>query len=332
MTSPGWWCLGGVVSAELDAHLRLHGAVVFPSVGPEVPVRPYRGTLYTPGELYEGLAAGYDATPDARAYAWFIDATLRHDVLVTLLRAVHDDAMVDATTSLFGARSVVGVMGGHAVARDDPAYLDAALLGLALAERGQLVLTGGGPGAMEAANLGAVCAAPDQVHRAVARLSAVPSFAPSVGGWAALAWEVKAELGVSDLPVGTGPQEAGVGLRSCGIPTWFYGHEPPNVFAQQIAKLFSNAIREDLLLASSTGGLVVLPGVAGTVQEIFQMSTRLFYEVDDRVPPLVLVGREHWTSRLPVWPLLQTLGRGREMGAAIHLVDSLDEALDLLPH
>ena len=33
--------------------------------------------------------------------------------------------------------------------------------------------------------------------------------------------------------------------RSLGIPTWFYGHEPPNVFCDGIGKYFSNAIRED---------------------------------------------------------------------------------------
>ena len=48
--------------------------------------------------------------------------------------------------------------------------------------------------------------------------------------------------------------------RSLGIPTWFYGHEPPNVFCDVIAKYFSNAIREEGLLARSTAGIVVLDG------------------------------------------------------------------------
>ena len=117
--------------------------------------------------------------------------------------------MVDATTSLLGTRSVVGVMGGHAVGRDHPAYLDAALLGHALAERGQLVLTGGGPGAMEAANLGAACRSTNVVREAVRGLSAVPAFSPSIAEWAGLALGVKAALGLTDLPVGTAPEEAG---------------------------------------------------------------------------------------------------------------------------
>jgi predicted Rossmann-fold nucleotide-binding protein len=121
-------------------------------------------------------------------------------------------------------------------------------------------------------------------------------------------------------------------VASVGIPTWFYGHEPPNVFCDGIGKYFSNAIREDGLLARATAGLVVLEGAAGTVQEIFQAVTPLFYApLDLALPPLVLVGKEHWTETFPVWPAIERLGAGRRMERAMHLVDSLDDALPLLP-
>jgi hypothetical protein len=42
---------------------------------------------------------------------------------------------------------------------------------------------------------------------------------------------------------------------------------------------------------------------------------------------MVLVGRQHWTEELPVWPLLQAMARGRAMEASVHLVDSIDEAI-----
>ena len=45
-------------------------------------------------------------------------------------------------------------------------------------------------------------------------------------------------------------------------PTWFYGHEPPNVFADHVAKYFRNAIREDVLLQVCDAGIVFLPGAA----------------------------------------------------------------------
>jgi predicted Rossmann-fold nucleotide-binding protein len=312
--------LGGRLTPELDEHLRTHGAIIFPA-DPRTPVRPYRGRLYTAEELYEGLEEyGYGGTLDARAYAWFRDARLRHDVYVTALRALHDDAMADALAEVVEGQQVVGVMGGHALRRDSEGYARAAHLGHDLAEGGYLVATGGGPGAMEAANLGAWCRSHEELDTALETMAPVPHFVPSVDDWVRLALSVRRGR----------PDEPGTPVRSIGIPTWHYGHEPPNVFPDLIAKFFSNALREDLLLHHSTSGLVVLPGAAGTVQEVFQMATRLYYEVDGRVPTLVLVGARYWTEELPVWPLLRALARDRRMEQAIHLVGSTDEAVAAL--
>ena len=313
--------LGGQLSPTLEAHLRAHGALIFPG-DPHAPVNPYRARLYSPGELYAGLAPdGYAATADARAWAWSTDARVRGDVFVTMLRAVHDDSMGDALDELLAGRRVVGVMGGHAVARGGAGYRQAAALGHDLARAGLVVLTGGGPGAMEAANLGAFCRAREQLEGAIERLATVPGFQPDVAPWAAVGLAVREGLAPSP----------GAAVRSVGMPTWFYGHEPPNVFCDGIAKFFSNAVREDGLLARCTAGVVVLPGAAGTVQEVFQAATRMYYARDGQEPaPLVLVGREHWTHGIPVWPALQALGEGRQMGPAVHLVDDAAEAVEVV--
>ena len=316
--------LGGRLDKEVEAHLRAHGSIVFPPA-PHAPVDPYRARLYTAQELYAGLEHdGYAATVDARTYQWFENAALRHDAYVTALRAIHDDAMSDALAHVVDGRRVVGVMGGHALRRGTDDYAAAALLGHRLAQTDTLVVTGGGPGAMEAANLGAWAADEDELIGALHALATVPDFSPDIGAWVRPALEFR--LQAYDQP---GPRP----LRSLGIPTWYYGHEPPNAFAQLIAKFFSNALREDLLLAHCHSGLVVLPGAAGTVQEIFAMATRLYYAVeatDAPLAPLVLVGRAQWTQQLPVWPLLQALGRDRRMASAIHLVDTVGEAAALL--
>jgi predicted Rossmann-fold nucleotide-binding protein len=312
--------LGCRIDGAVEELLRAGGALVFPPASPEAPVNVYRSRLYTPDELYDGLEHGsYARTLDARAYAWATRSSPgRHDLQDLLARSLHDLAVDDALEELLGSRRVVGVMGGHATTRGSQAYLDAAVLGRALARAGLTVATGGGPGAMEAANLGAYLAGHDDsaLPEAVELLASVPEFAPSVGAWAEVAFDVRRRW----------PSDS----TSLGVPTWFYGHEPPNVFASEIAKYFKNAIREDVLLHVCTAGVVFLPGRAGTVQEVFQDACENYYAEQGSCAPMVLVGVRHWTEQLPVWPLLQRLSLGRHMETSVHLVDALDEVVDLL--
>jgi predicted Rossmann-fold nucleotide-binding protein len=177
-----------------------------------------------------------------------------------------------------------------------------------------------GPGAMEAANLGAYLSCwPGSLDDALMILVAAPSYRASMDAWAKSAFRVRARWPI----VSAG--------RSLSIPTWFYGHKPTNVFATEIAKYFSNALRENTLLHRCGGGVVYLPGQAGTVQEIFQSVTENFYAADaSLVTPLILIGREYWTAVYPAWPLLQRLGADRPMGEVIHCVDDVKEAVDIL--
>ncbi|MEU9359267.1 Rossmann fold nucleotide-binding protein [Streptomyces sp. NPDC048301] len=310
--------LGCRMEPRAEAKVRGDGAFVFPPV-PGLPFDPYRGLLYTPEALYEGLSeGGYPATPDARAYGWFQLTKANGDVFASMLRALHDDAVSDALDEhLVGAR-VVGVMGGHAMARGSQEYAGAARLGRELARSGLTVATGGGPGAMEAANLGAYAAphSDAMLVKACELLASAPSFADSVTDWAKAAFAVRERW----------PD----GGSSVAVPTWFYGHEPPNAFADHIAKYFANALREDGLLARSTAGVIFLPGAAGTVQEIFDNATPNYYESRSAPTPMVLVNRSHWTEKLPAWPLLSALASGRAMESRIALVDTVEEAAPAL--
>jgi len=307
--------LGCTMPTSLEDDLTTRGALVFPQL-PNVPFNPYRAGLYTASELYG--AGAYHHSLDGRVYAWFTAQSSVPGVAANLAMSLHDQAIGDAVDDLLGGLDtsrLVGVMGGHQARRDDIAYAAAAQLGAALAAAGFTVATGGGPGAMEAANLGARLGEA-LLSEGLASLAQVPQFTPDITAWAQAGLAVAA----------TAP----AGRISIGIPTWFYGHEPPNVFATHIAKYFSNALREDVLLSRCGGGLVFLPGAAGTVQEIFQCATRNYYAPGDTAGAMVLLGRDYWTRQLPAWHLLAALGEGRPMGLRLRLVDTVAEAVAAL--
>lgn len=296
------------------------GALVFPPV-PDLPFDPYRPTLYTADELYRGLDGGYPATLDARIFAWSQQQLRPGELGADLAVTLHDHAISEALAeSVAGIdpRRIVGIMGGHAQHRGSRAYRASAQLAHHLADDSVVVLSGGGPGAMEAANLGAAFTGTgDELDTVIDTLAVAVARAQDLTSWARSAQQVRATQPCTRF--------------SLGIPTWFYGHEPPNLFATGIAKYFTNALREDTLLRLCRGGLVFMPGAAGTVQEVFQAVTPNFYaRAGEPTVPLVMVGVQFWTTEVPAWPLLQALADGRGMAASVHLVDTVDEVFAAL--
>ncbi|MFJ4045012.1 LOG family protein [Microbacterium sp. NPDC089987] len=302
--------LGCRLTLADESSVRARGAVVFPAL-PGIPIDTYRTTLYTPADLFG--TADYHDSLDARTYAWSKHETSRD---AALAKSLHDHAIDLALSEWVSGRSLVGVMGGHGVMRGSRDYADGVELGQRLSQT-LAVATGGGPGAMEAVNLGGYLAdrGADAREQALMMLAAVPNFTPSIAAWADAAFAVRREF----------PD----GGESLGIPTWHYGHEPPNPFASVIAKYFRNAQREAILLEVCQAGIVFLPGAGGTVQEIFQDACENYYADESSVAPMILVGREYWTEQYPAWPLLTALAAGRPMEHHVHLVDTVQEAAEL---
>ncbi|MBR3885977.1 MAG: hypothetical protein IKJ21_00035 [Alistipes sp.] len=294
---------------------------LFPSM--QKPYMLFPPALYSAATLYRGYdpadEESFKTCYDTRVYNHYVASGKQaRDIGETLARSLHDHSISDALHDLlsrYDERAVVAVMGGHALSREDRGYTEVARLAKMLTEQDKLMVSGGGPGAMEATHLGAWMAGrtDEELREAIGTLSAAPRFEDR--GWLALSFEVMRRY----------PRDE----RYCsiGIPTWFYGHEPATPFASHIAKYFDNSVREDGLLAIAKGGVVYSSGSAGTMQEVFQDAAQNHYKTFGFASPMVFLGREHWTQTMPVYPLLESLqAQGKYRNLLLSIVDTAEEA------
>ena len=118
---------------------------------------PFRPSLYTPLELLEGYDSADPSTfttnsKDGLIYAYFKEH--ENDEIPRLFQRIHDSAIDDGIDELLSKEDrkskTIGIMGGHSLNRKDPIFSQVIILGYRLAKLGYFVVTGGGPGAMEA--------------------------------------------------------------------------------------------------------------------------------------------------------------------------------------
>jgi predicted Rossmann-fold nucleotide-binding protein len=323
----------GCTFAGIDEEIKLRrkGAHFFAAFS-GLPYNPYRTSLYTPAELMLGYEHGGDiySSLDAKIYRHFQDHGGHDaDIVEALVQRIHDYSMdaamkrllkTDPVTGL-PARKAVGFMGGHVTRRDDPHYRKTAVLARLCTRAGYFAVSGGGPGIMEAANLGAYLATADDtaIDRAIEILAAVPNFALPNGtinpGYVGQALKVL--------------KQYEKGAESLAVPTWFYGHEPVNMFASHVGKYFSNSIREDGLLAISTYGVVFSPGSAATIEEVFINAAQNHYAVFNFCSPMMFLGTTHYLQS-QVYSCLAQQAVGHEYAKMIMISDEPEEVLRFL--
>ena len=286
-----------------------------------MPFDIFREHLYSAEDLYKGYQLGkpgsYKDCYDQQVYNHYLEkGKAASDIKENLARTLHDHSMTNAMNDFlahFDERQVVGIMGGHGLLRTEAAYRQVVMVSKTLAENGCLMVSGGGPGAMEATHLGAWMAGRTEAETedAFAILQEAPSFKDKL--WLDTALQVMNKY----------PQEH---VMSLGVPTWLYGHEPATPFATHIAKYFDNSIREDSILTIAKGGIIYSPGSAGTMQEIFQEAVQNHYLSFGYASPMIFLGSEYWSNEMPVWPLMQHLiAKGKYKNLLMTLTDSTDE-------
>ncbi len=311
--------LGCQMSLEEEMQLRKKGANIYQAPA-DLPYNPFRTRLYTWKELCQPIN---EQSHDLGIYEHFSSHRYNPTINEALWQRIHDHAMDDSLRQLLKFddqgmtnRRCVAFMGGHGVPRTDPFYHKTVATAKLLGEHGYFIASGGGPGIMEAANLGAYLAGQPEnaINKALDILKEAPLYSDEGYHETALA-------------VLTAYPE---GQENLAIPTWFYGHEPSNLFASHIAKYFSNSIREDTLLAVALYGIVYAPGSAGTTQEIFMDAAQNHYATFNYYSPMIFLGRERYEIETMIYPLLRQLSYGKTYHDLLYLTDEPTDVLAFL--
>lgn len=314
--------LGCTMSDELLHHL-LPNNFIFPLL--EVPFNTYPNKLYNKISLYNGFnhknPQTYTQTLDKVVYDYYRQSLKKNSIKDTLAQRLHDHSITDSLhefISNYDERRLVAIMGGHKVKRTDAIYIQVAQLSKTLTESGYLMLSGGGPGAMEATHFGAWMAgfSEDNLLDAIEILAEAPIY--SDANWLATSFRVMEKF----------PNPL---YNSLGIPTWHYGHELPTPFATHIAKYFENSVREEGLLALAKGGVIFTPGSAGTMQEVFQDLAQNHYESYGYASPMIFFNTEFWTKDRPIFPIIQQMSENGDLtNLNLGLYNNIEDVLNHL--
>ena len=331
--------LGCILTDEQLCFLNRAGAMVFPNLGDDLPYQSFRAHLYTAEDLFAGFRAddpdSYCDTLDARIYRHYLETGKSNPPTIreSLARRLHDHSITDALhdflhSSRQAQHGVVAIMGGHGLRRDSADYRQVVSVSRKLAEQGMLMISGGGPGAMEATHLGArmVGRGQSEIDEALRLLADFgPDANPAEPDYRQRRWLTNAFEVMERFPP--------LHTDNCtlGIPTWLYGHEPPTPLATHIAKYFSNSVREEGLITIAEAGIIFAPGSFGTFQELFQDAAQNHYATEPaRASPMVFLNEQFWRAEKPVYTLLEQLSETSQLKRFLTITDTVEGAVDFI--
>lgn len=196
----------------------------------------------------------------------------RLDEFITVLRVIRD--FLRGFRVLHFVGPCVTVFGSARVKEDTPNYKLARQMGAAIARLGFTVMTGGGPGIMEAANRGA----------------------RDVGG------------------------------RSVGCSIKLPVEQKPNPYLDRCVTMHYFFVRKALLIKYSYA-FVVMPGGAGTLDELFEALT-LIQTGKIKNFPIVIMGTSYWKELIDFIKKMAEFGMINQADInLIYATDSVEEAI-----
>src|SRR6266581_4691318 len=223
-------------------------------------------------EAPESAGAALTASPERADEIFLEGPRSRFEEFITLLRVMRDFLRGFRTLHFVGP--CVTVFGSARIKPDDPHYELARNMGAAIARLGFTVMTGGGPGIMEAANRGA--------------------------------------------------KEAGGRSVGCNIKLPF--EQVPNEYLDRSVTLYYFFVRKTLLIKYSYA-FVVMPGGAGTLDELFEALT-LIQTGKIQNFPIVVMGTDYWKELIG---FIEKMAERGKIGPAdlslIFATDSVEEAI-----
>src|SRR6516225_417196 len=227
----------------------------------------------TPMQPTPDSAIAAVVTPPERADEIFLEGpNSRIAEFCTVLRVMRD--FLHGYRALHFVGPCVTVFGSARVKPDDPHYELAREMGAAIARLGFTVMTGGGPGIMEAANRGA----------------------KEVGG------------------------------RSVGCNIELPFEQVSNAYLDLCVRLHYFFVRKALLIKYSYA-FVVMPGGAGTLDELFEALT-LIQNGKIKNFPIVIMGTDYWKELIGfIQKMAQRAMIGPKDSSLIFATDSVDEAV-----